>query len=84
MSFSTPHSSHIKPLALHNYKYNVSHQQVYTLKYNILRILQKKTILNINQGIIDLNRHGNSATLFSNDCNAKFFLKSGFILLKIE
>ena len=36
------------------------------------------------QGIIDLNKNGNSATFFSYVCNAKNLLMSCFILLKIE
>ena len=38
----------------------------------------------VNQGIIDLNRNGNSATFFSYVCNAKIVLTSYFILLKME
>ena len=36
------------------------------------------------QGIVYLNRKGNSATFLPYVCNAKQFLKSSFILLKIE
>ena len=51
---------------------------------HFVHAIYTQPIVTVDQWIIDLNRNGNSATFFSYVCKAKEFLKSCFILLKME